>query len=95
MRYKSVFTKGFKREFKKLPKNVKERILDAILKAVTNPYVGTRLHGELQGLWRWRVGKYRLVYMINEKELLPYLDEGWNIVKELRNGKIVVRRKLM
>ena len=77
MRYKSVFTKGFKREFKKLPKNVKERILDAILKTVTNPYAGTRLHGELQGLWRWRVGKYRVVYMINEKEkTIVFLDVG-------------------
>lgn len=77
MRYKSVFTKGFKREFKKLPRNVKERILDAISKTVTNPYIGTRLHGELQGLWRWRIGKYRVVYIINEKErIVVFLDVG-------------------
>jgi integrase len=30
--------------------------------------------------------------MVYESELLPYLDEGWDIVKELRNMKIVIRR---
>ena len=27
-----------------------------------------------------------------ETELLPYIEKGWNIVKELSNGKIVIRR---
>ena len=27
-----------------------------------------------------------------EAELLPYIEKGWNIVKELSNGKIVIRR---
>ena len=27
-----------------------------------------------------------------EAELLPYIEEGWNIVKELSNGRIVIRR---
>ena len=30
--------------------------------------------------------------LIAEEELLPHLDEGWNIIKELSNGKIIVRR---
>ena len=77
MPYRSAFTKGFRREFKKLPKNVKGRILDAILRTATTPYAGTRLHGELQGLWRWRVGKYRVVYVIVEKEkTVVFLDVG-------------------
>lgn len=33
--------------------------------------------------------------LVGENELLPYLDEGWDVVKELRNGKIVIRRELV
>jgi integrase len=32
--------------------------------------------------------------IVSENELLPYLDEGWNIIKELKNKKLVIRRKL-
>jgi hypothetical protein len=32
--------------------------------------------------------------IITEKQLAPHLDEGWSLVKELRSGKIVVKRLL-
>jgi len=32
--------------------------------------------------------------IVSEDELLPYLNEGWDVVKELANGKIVIRRPL-
>jgi len=32
--------------------------------------------------------------IITEEELTAYLDEGWDLVKELSNGKIVIRRPL-
>ena len=32
--------------------------------------------------------------IVSENELLPYLDEGWDVVKEFRNGKIAIRRRL-
>jgi len=32
--------------------------------------------------------------IISEDELTAYLDEGWDLVKELSNGKIVIRRPL-
>lgn len=31
--------------------------------------------------------------LVGENELLRYLDEGWGVVRELRNGKIIVRRE--
>jgi mRNA-degrading endonuclease RelE of RelBE toxin-antitoxin system len=51
--YKSIFAKSFTKEFDKLPRNVKERILEALEKAAETPYAGTRLRGKLEGLWRW------------------------------------------
>ena len=74
---KSVFTRGFTKEFNKLPKSTKEQILKALEKTVANPYVGTRLRGKLEGLWRCRAGKYRVIYMIDEKEkTIVFLDVG-------------------
>jgi len=32
--------------------------------------------------------------IVFEDELTAYLDEGWDLVKELSNGKIVIRRLL-
>jgi len=32
--------------------------------------------------------------IVTENELLTYLDEGWDLVKELKSGKIVVKRVL-
>jgi len=32
--------------------------------------------------------------IVSEDELIGYLDEGWDLVKELSNGKIVIRRVL-
>lgn len=77
MSYKSILTKNFTKEFDKLPRNVKEKALEALEKAAETPYVGTKLRGKLEGLWRWRVGKYRVIYMIDEKEkAVVFLDVG-------------------
>jgi site-specific recombinase XerD len=32
--------------------------------------------------------------IVNEKELLPLINDNWEIIKELKDGKIVVRREL-
>ena len=75
--YKSVLTRSFANEFGKLPRGVKTRILDTLKKAADSPYTGTELRGKLEGVWRLRIGKYRVVYMIDEKEkVIVFLDVG-------------------
>ena len=75
--YKPTFTRGFTKEFDKLPKDVRERILEALEKVAEAPYIGTRLRGKLEGLWRWRIGKYRVIYLIDEKQKkVAFLDVG-------------------
>ena len=68
MPYRSVLTRSFTKEFNKLPKNIKELMLNTLEKIVDVPYAGTKLRGKLEGLWRWRVGKHRVIYLIDEKE---------------------------
>lgn len=77
MPYKSILTRNFTKEFDKLTKNVKERILEALEKIAETPYTGTKLRGKLEGLWRWRIGKFRIIYLIDEKEkTVVFLDVG-------------------
>ena len=68
MPYKSVFTRGFTKEFNKLSKSTKEQILKALEKTVANPYAGTKLRGKLEGLWRCLAGKYRAIYDRRKRE---------------------------
>jgi mRNA interferase RelE/StbE len=76
--YKSVFLRSFTKQFDKLPKDIKEQVLKGLEKTVADPYGGTKLLGKLAGLWRWRVGKYRVIYTIDEKEKsIVFLDVGF------------------
>lgn len=38
-------------------------------------------------------GRKTQVKLVSEKELVTYLEMGWEIVKELRSGKIVIKRE--
>lgn len=48
----------------------RERLASAIDGLKENPYAGTALKGALRGLRRVRVGIYRVVYEIQEEELI-------------------------
>lgn len=75
--YRAALTSNFLREFKKLPRNMKDRISMAIDEIVASPFSGVNLRGELEGRLRWRVGRYRIIYMIDEKpKLIVFLDVG-------------------
>ena len=75
MAYKAALTKSFLKEFKKLPEDVKGRVLAALDEIIANPFLGVKLRGELEGWWRWRVGKYRIVYMIDQQpQIVVFLD---------------------
>jgi len=68
MPYKARFSRVFLKKEKKLPSDVEPRVVEALREILVNPYVGVPLVGSLKGLWRVRVGKYRLIYEIDEKE---------------------------
>jgi len=68
MTYKARFSRTFLKKEKKLPKQIKDRIAEAVKQILTDPYRGVLLLGDLKGLWRHRVGDYRIIYEINERE---------------------------
>ncbi len=53
---------------------MKVRVRQRIIELGENPYLGIRLVGELSGYWKDRVGKYRIIYQIDEtkKTIIMY-----------------------
>lgn len=62
------------KQLKKLDKAVQKRILDYLedrLEGCKNPrHFGELLKGDKAGLWRFRVGDYRIISEIREEELI-------------------------
>jgi mRNA interferase RelE/StbE len=58
------------KELKRLPPPMRERVVTAIETLKDNPFTGkdvVKLKGELAGLYRLRVGTYRVVYSVDEE----------------------------
>ena len=72
--YTLVFLSSAKKEFKRLDSVVQKRIKEKLILLVENPDVLKNniklLKGEHQGLFRLRVNQYRVIFQINEGELI-------------------------
>ncbi len=68
MSYTVIFLPEFVRQFRRLPKDVKRRVGRRATELSENPYLGLRLVGDLAGYWKDRVGKYRIIYKIDENK---------------------------
>ncbi len=70
----------FKKSFRNLSNEYKERVLEAIntLQSSDNPEVlGHYLRGEYKGILKYRVGNIRIIYSIDRsKDTLILLDVG-------------------
>lgn len=66
MKYTVVFLRTFLKQFRFLPGDVKLRVRRRVEELSENPYLGLRLVGELDGFWKDRVGKYRLIYKVDD-----------------------------
>jgi len=69
-------TKEFERSFRDLTKKdkqLRERIIKSIEKLKDNPYLGKPLSRNLAGLRSLRVGKYRVIYKIDEENKVIWL----------------------
>ena len=73
-KYTFSFEEVAQRQFNKLDGSVKKRIQTYINKHIEKSKdprkVGEPLGGEKSGLWRYRIGKYRLVCHIADEELV-------------------------
>ncbi|MFK7968856.1 MAG: type II toxin-antitoxin system RelE/ParE family toxin [Bacteroidia bacterium] len=69
--YQISFKRSAAKELKKLPQNVTDRIIEAIEELVENPRPqGYRKIVGSENLFRIRIGQYRVIYSIEDKELI-------------------------
>lgn len=70
MPYQIKYLKESVEQLAKIPRNIRNSILDAIDERLTKyPEMFKPLRGDLIGYYRLRVGKYRVIYKI-EKEIV-------------------------
>lgn len=67
MSYSSEFAPVFLRLAKKLDKQIKDRIFEALEEILRNPRSGSQLVYSKQVMFKWRVGDYRIIYLVNEE----------------------------
>lgn len=74
MMYSLETTTQFDKEFKRLDRFTQRMLKSWIEKNIQhceNPRViGKALSGELKGLWRYRIGDYRLICLIQDDKLI-------------------------
>ena len=66
--YRARLLNSFLKREKKLNAEVKERVIGAVEEILSDPYSGVDLKGDLRKYWDKRVGKYRIIYKIEESE---------------------------
>ena len=72
--YRVEYAKGVTKDLKPLPKKVRARALDVVENILaTDPYQGKPLTGTYKGLYRFRVGDYRIVYSIESDKLVIFV----------------------
>ena len=72
MVYKVSYLDSVEDDLKRLDKPVVKGLLDKIEKVLAKDpkSLGKPLTGNFVGLWRYRVGDYRIIYKVAEKEIL-------------------------
>lgn len=70
MSYSIRIKKSAVKELKRVPRAHRIRIVDAIDRLAETPHLGSALKGDLHGLRRLRVGRYRILYEVHHDALV-------------------------
>ena len=71
MAYKALIKRSALKDLQAIPKSDQKRHLDLIEYNLSkDPYKGKALSGEFKGLYRWRTGKFRIIYEIKQELLV-------------------------
>lgn len=83
--YEIRFKSNIQKELRRLGEPQGQQIIEALYsKLACDPKQGKPLKGKHKGLWRYRVGNYRIIYTFNDKEL-------WILVLEIDHRKDVYK----
>ncbi|UCE41147.1 MAG: type II toxin-antitoxin system RelE/ParE family toxin [Candidatus Aminicenantes bacterium] len=60
--------KTFQKKYQTLPRGVQAGIEEALKDIAQNPYAGKKLMVELEGEFSYRIGRFRIIYFVDEKQ---------------------------
>ena len=63
---------------RKLDKSIQKRITKKIEELKESPYLGEALVGNLAGLWKLRIGDYRITYKVERERLIIFIIKAGN-----------------
>jgi mRNA interferase RelE/StbE len=72
VKFNLLLSQKFDRDFSRLEKTLQDRVVEGLRELKEDPHAGKQLKGKLRSLWSWRVGKYRILYQIQEEKLLVF-----------------------
>lgn len=73
-KYKIEYARGIVKDLKNLPQEVVKKILHVAEKDLAiDPHKGRPLAGQYKGLWKYRVGDYRIIYSIEEDRVVIFV----------------------
>ncbi len=76
-KFELQFHRNAAKAFQRLPETAKQRINEAIETLRFDPFFGKdicKLKGELAGLYRLRVGDYRIIYHVDEERKIVTIE---------------------
>lgn len=69
--YRILYERNVSKDFKRIDTSLIKRIAEKIESQLLNdPYKGKQLKGEYKGFWSFRIGNYRVVYKIVQKDVV-------------------------
>lgn len=72
--YKIEYAKGVIKDLKSLPKKIQKKALEIVENyLLVDPFIGRPLYGKFKGLWKFRVGDYRIIYTIEKSRLVIFV----------------------
>ena len=72
-KYTIIFAPTAEKQFLRLSKLVRVRIAAAVAKLADEPLLGKPLKGQLKEYRSYRVGDYREIYYVKQRELFVYV----------------------
>lgn len=72
--YKVEYAKGVLKDLKSLSKDLQKKSLHIVEKILAqDPQAGKPLTGSYKGLWKFRMGDYRIIYSIEKERLVIFV----------------------
>jgi mRNA interferase RelE/StbE len=69
IRYKILFAPTALKQLQKFDRSVQIRLCNAIAKLGKDPFLGKQLKGELKDYRSYRVGNYRVIYLVRHRKV--------------------------